>query len=99
MTDPMNKPDDHLRCTSCGQVDRPRVSRAGPGWIALALWVVAALLMGLPYLLGVAWTIYIGAAALLGALVYTLWYFSRREAACRHCGATHLEPLGGAGAG
>ena len=78
MTDATNKSEDRLRCTSCGQVDRPRIARAGPGWIALALWVAAALLLGLPYLLGVAWPIFLGAAAVLAARPAAAWHQDQR---------------------
>lgn len=99
MRETTDKEAERLRCTSCGRVDTPRLVGAGPGSIAIALWVGAALLWGLGYILDAAWPAYAAALVFLGALVYTMWYFARRERACRHCGARHLEPSGGADPG
>lgn len=94
MTETADKGTERLRCTSCGRVDTPRLVRAGPGSIAIALWAAAALLWGLGYILDAAWPAFVAAVVFLAALVYTLWYFARREQACRHCGDRRLEPAG-----
>lgn len=86
---------NRMRCTRCEKVDQPRLAGAGPGWIAIALWgatlvawVVAWYVMPI---FVVFWVV------LLAALLYTLWYFFKRENACRHCGCRILEPAGETG--
>jgi uncharacterized membrane protein len=73
-------------CVECGHVDSPISVGPGPGWLALALWVAAAALWTLGMVLQTLWVGYLAAPVFLGALIYTLWYFFKREQACRHCG-------------
>lgn len=79
-----------FRCLSCGQVDVPTRVGPAPGWISIALWVLSAAMWTLSYW----WPFFVVAfwVALLAALIFTLWYFAKREAACRHCGARRIEP-------
>lgn len=73
-------------CVQCGHVDSPISVGPGPGWLAGALWAAAAVLWTLSMVLPSLWLGYLAAFVFLGALIYTLWYFYRREKACRHCG-------------
>lgn len=73
-------------CVECGHVDSPISVGPGPGWLAIALWATAALLWILGMVLQSLWVGYLAAPVFLGALIYTLWYFFKREKACRHCG-------------
>jgi hypothetical protein len=89
-------------CVECGHVDSPISVGPGPGWLAVALWGAAAALWTLGMVLQNLWVGYLAAPVFLGALVYTMWYFYKREKACRHCGVrwTHTTPPPGApGAG
>jgi hypothetical protein len=74
-------------CVQCGHVDSPINIGPGPAWLALMLWGAAAALWALGMAMQTLWVGYLAAPVFLGALVYTLWYFYRREKACRHCGA------------
>lgn len=74
-------------CAQCGHVDSPINVGPGPGWLALLLWAAAAAFWILGLILQSIWIGYLAAPVFLGALVYTLWYFYRREKACRQCGA------------
>lgn len=91
MTEPVNNPVDARRCVQCGRVDSPIAIGPGPGWLALALWAASALLWALGMLLASTALSYLTALVFLAALLYTLWYFYRREKACRHCGGRDLE--------
>ncbi|HUH13962.1 MAG TPA: hypothetical protein VMK65_12685 [Longimicrobiales bacterium] len=79
-----------VRCLQCGKVDAPDRLRVGAGWPVGALWLGAAA----AWLLGWYWPVFniLFWVVLLAAFVYTLWHFSRREQACRHCGGRTLEP-------
>lgn len=79
-----------VRCLECGKVDAPERSRTGAAWPAVALWVGVAV----AWVVGWYWPAFniLFWVVLLAALVYTLWYFARREEACRHCGGRSLEP-------
>lgn len=79
-------------CVQCGHVDSPINVGPGPGWLAVALWGTAAVLWTLSMVLPSLWAGYLAALVFLAALVYTLWYFYRREKACRHCGARWSGP-------
>lgn len=85
------------RCTECGTVDSPISVGPGPLWLAIALWASAGLIWVLGFALEVVWLGYMAAIVLLGAFIYTLWYFFRRERACRHCGSRNLENAGAGG--
>lgn len=74
-------------CVQCGHVGSPISVGPGPGWLALMLWAAALAFWLLGLLLQSLWIGYLAAPVFLGALIYTLWYFYRREKACRHCGA------------
>lgn len=74
-------------CVQCGRVDSPIRAGPGPGWLALLLWAAAAALWTIGMVLEATWLTYPAAAVFLGALIYTLWYFARREEVCRHCSA------------
>lgn len=74
-------------CVRCGKVDSPIKVGPGPGWLALLLWAAAAALWAIGMVAGASWLTYPTAAVFLAALIYTLWYFYRREEACRHCRA------------
>jgi 4-hydroxybenzoate polyprenyltransferase len=74
-------------CVRCGRVDSPIRVGPGPGWLAILLWASAAALWTAGMALQRVWVGYLAAPVFLGALIYTLWYFYRREKACRHCGA------------
>lgn len=79
-------------CVRCGKVDAPiRVGR-GPGWLAIVLWAASAALWTLGMITGASWLTWPTAAVFLAALIYTLWYFYKREEACRHCGAHWTGP-------
>lgn len=73
-------------CVQCGHVDSPINVGPGPGWLAVVLWGAAAAFWTLGLALQSIWIGYLAAPVFLGALIYTLWYFFRREKACRHCG-------------
>lgn len=88
----MNNADERLRCTSCGEIDFPKPVARGPGWIALALWALVALLWAVDFVLATSWLVFVAGIVFFAAFTYTLWYFYRREQACRHCGARTLEP-------
>ena len=88
----MNNTEERLRCVSCGEVDVPASVPVGPGWAALLLWVSAGVVWAVGFIFAVAWTSYLAAFVFLVAFLYTLWYFFRRERACRHCGARQLQP-------
>lgn len=95
----MNTPVDNRAgagapCVRCGKVDSPIRVGPGPGWLALALWAGAAALWIIGMVAAATWLTYPTAAVFLAALVYTLWYFYRREEACRHCGAAWGRPGG-----
>ena len=92
MTRPVDDTRRILRCVQCGKVDAPIRVGPGPGWLALMLWAGSALLWTLGMVLGSTGIGYLAAAVFLAALIYTLWYFYRREQACRHCGGRRLEP-------
>lgn len=79
-------------CVQCGRVDSPLRVGPGPGWLALLLWAAAAGLWILGMILEATWLTYPTAAVFLGALLYTLWYFARREEVCRHCTARWQTP-------
>jgi purine-cytosine permease-like protein len=89
----MDNPGDKVRCASCGEVDVPDTVAGGPGWIAVALWALAALVWALGFAVARAWLSYVAAIAFFIAFVYTLWYLFRRERACRHCGGRRLDPV------
>ena len=91
----MNNETQRLRCTQCGQVDVPKRMPGGPGWIALALWAISSLVWAIGFILTIPALLYAGIVLLLPALIYTLWYFFRREQACRHCGGRTLGPASG----
>jgi 4-hydroxybenzoate polyprenyltransferase len=74
-------------CVECGHVDSPINLGPGPGWLAVILWASAAAFWTLGMALQILWVGYLAAPVFLAALIYTLWYFYRREKACRHCGA------------
>lgn len=74
-------------CVQCGHVDTPINVGPGPGWLAAGLWGAAAALWLINMLVPALWPGHLAAAVLLAAFIYTLWYFYRREKACRHCGA------------
>lgn len=78
-------------CMQCGHVGSPVNVGPGPGWLALMLWGAAAALWILGMATQTLWAGYLAAPVFLGALVYTLWYFYRREKACRQCGARWAE--------
>jgi hypothetical protein len=87
MMEPVNNEATHSRsCIQCGKVDSPINVGPGPGWLALMLWGAAAAFWILGMALQSLWIGYLAAPVFLGALIYTLWYFYRREKACRHCG-------------
>ena len=67
----------------------------GPGSLALLLWGASAALWTIGMVAEATWLLYPTAAVFLAALLYTLWYFHRREDACRHCRA----PWASAGSG
>ncbi|MGH7475815.1 MAG: hypothetical protein ACRELD_05975 [Longimicrobiales bacterium] len=77
-----------VRCLSCGSVDAPVIVRGGPGWVALMLWLLTLAFWAASWyvtaLSAVFWI------ALLAALIYTLWYFYKKERACRSCGSRDL---------
>lgn len=90
MAEDVHNAPARVRCLSCGHVDAPTRVGPGPGWIAVALWLLTAVFWMLasfwePFGVGFLVTLFI-------ALVYTLWYFAKREKACRHCGARGVEP-------
>lgn len=87
----MNNTDERLRCVSCGEVDFPDTIPVGPGWLALALWAMVGVLWAVDFVVATSWLIFVAAVAFFAAFLYTLWYFYRRERACRHCGARQLE--------
>lgn len=91
----MNNPEHRVRCESCGEVDYPEPVARGPGWIALALWVSVGVLWAVDFVVATSWLIFVAAVMFFAAFVYTLWYFYRREQACRHCGGRQLEPQQG----
>jgi hypothetical protein len=74
-------------CVECGHVGSPINVGPGPGWLALILWALAGAFWIVGMMLQSLLVGYLAAPLFLGALVYTLWYFYRREKACRHCGA------------
>lgn len=80
-----------MRCVACGHVDYPRPVRRGAGWVALLLWAAtAAAWVGSWYgLAGILSIVFW--ALLLAAMLYTIWYFSKQETACRSCGERELE--------
>jgi hypothetical protein len=82
-----NEAMQNRACVECGHVDSPINVGPGPGWLAVILWGVAAAFWILGMMLESLWIGYLAAPVFLGALIYTLWYFYRRERACRHCGA------------
>jgi hypothetical protein len=82
-----NKAVRDLTCVQCGHVGSPINVGPGPGWLALILWGAAALIWILGVLLQSLVVGYLAAPAFLGAFIYSLWYFYRREKACRECGA------------
>lgn len=88
----MNNPDDRLRCVSCGQVDVPEAVPVSPAWIALALWATVGIVWAVDFVVTTSWLAFLAAILFFVAFVYTLWYFYRREKACRHCGSRELEP-------
>lgn len=88
----MDNQAERLRCTRCGKVDVPRAMPIGPAWLALALWALATVVWAAGFLLSIPSVLFLGLALLLPAMIYTLWYFFRREQACRHCGGRELEP-------
>lgn len=88
----MNNPEDRLRCVSCGRVDVPRIVPGGPGWVALALWAMVGIVWAIDFAVTTSWLAFVAAILFFAAFVYTLWYFYRREQACRHCGGRRLEP-------
>lgn len=61
------------------------------GWVALALWALSSVVWAVGFLLTLRTVLFIGLLLYLPALLYTLWYFYQREAACRHCGGRQLE--------
>jgi hypothetical protein len=73
-------------CVQCGSVESPITVGPGPGWLAVMLWGAAAGFWLLGMALQSLWVGYVAAPVFLAALIYTLWYFYRREKACRHCG-------------
>ncbi len=87
----IEQPDNEVArepgCVDCGHVGSPINVGPGPGWIAILLWAGAAALWVLGLAVQNIWVGYLAAPVFLGALIYTLWYFYRREKACRHCGA------------
>ena len=87
----MNKQANRVRCVECGQIDVPRAMAGRAGWIAIALWVFPSVVWAIGLLLTLRTVLFAGLALYLPALLYTLWYFYRREAACRHCGSRQLE--------
>jgi Flp pilus assembly protein TadB len=88
----VNNVEERYRCAQCGQVDAPGRSLPGPAWVAIALWAGAAAVWALGATLAVPALFWVAAVIFLGALLYTLWLFFRRERACRHCGGRALEP-------
>lgn len=88
----MNNPEHRIRCVSCGEIDYPAPVARGPGWIALALWAAVGLLWAVDFVVATSWLIFVAALVFFAAFVYTLWYFYKREQACRHCGGRQLEP-------
>ena len=82
------------RCVSCGRVDTPIRRPPGPGGLAVGLWAAAGALWAIGFALGIVWLPYGAAIVFLGAFIYTLWYFFRREEACRHCGGGRFDPAG-----
>ena len=74
-------------CARCGKADPPIKVGPGPGWLALLLWGASAALWVIGMVAEASWLLYPTAAVFLAALLYTLWYFYRREEACRHCRA------------
>lgn len=92
----MNKQTQQFRCAQCGQVDVPRAIAGKAGWIAIALWALSSVVWAIGLVLGLRIVLFIGLALYLPALLYTLWYFFQKEAACRHCGSRQLEPGGNA---
>jgi uncharacterized membrane protein len=89
-------------CVECGHVDSPISVGPGPGWLAVMLWGAAAALWTLGMVLQSLWVGYLAAPVFLGALIYTMWYFFRREKACRHCGVRWTAagpPTGSSGSG
>lgn len=94
MTNGTHNAPPRVRCLSCGQVDAPTRVGPGPGWLAAGLWLLAAAFWAAAWYLPLLnWGFW---ATLLAALIYTLWYFAKREEACRHCGARTVEPHAGA---
>lgn len=89
--DTVNKQAQRFRCVQCGKLDVPRVIAGKAGWIAIALWAISSLVWAVGLLLTLRTVLFIGLALYLPALLYTLWYFYQREAACRHCGSRQLE--------
>lgn len=83
---PDNEAVRELACVDCGHVGSPINIGPGPGWLAIMLWATAAALWALGLGLQNIWVGYVAAPVFLAALIYTLWYFYRREKACRHCG-------------
>lgn len=90
----MNKQAQQFRCVKCGKTDVPRAIAGRAGWIAIALWVLSSVVWAAGLLLKLRIVLFIGLILYLPALIYTLWYFYRREVACRHCGSRHLESGG-----
>lgn len=90
----MNNQTQQFRCVECGQVDVPRAIAGRAGWIAIALWALSSVVWAIGLVMGLRTVLFIGLALFLPALLYTLWYFFQREAACRHCGSRQLEPGG-----
>lgn len=86
----MSNPEE-LRCTHCGEVASPVRVGPGPGWLAIILWAGAGAVWTVGYFVAQSWLPYLGAVLFLGAFIYTLWYFYKREQACRHCGSRTLE--------
>jgi hypothetical protein len=84
-----------VRCTSCGEIDYPGVTRRGPGWLALLLWTATAAAWVAAWYGAVAMFTIVFWILLFASLVYTLWYFWKQERACRACGARELEAHAG----
>lgn len=87
----MNNADGAMRCVQCGSVTEPRVAGRGPAWIAVALWAAVGLVWAVDFILATGWLSFVAAGVLFFAMAYTIWYFSRRERACRHCGGRQFE--------
>lgn len=85
----MNNAAERLSCVECGSVDSPVRVGPGPGWLALAMWALAAAVWVVG--LWLPWATYAAAVVFFLAFVYTLWYFYKREQACRHCGGRAFE--------